>query len=91
MEIHLFVDSKDELFSQLEKMGMVPTVVETGPYSLSPAAKQDACKQVVKGYFRPERKKIPAIKFVRTMLNLGLKDAKDFVERDCNWPSSIYK
>ncbi len=73
-----------------EKFGVtaaVPMAAMAGPAAAAPAEEKTEFDVVIKGF--DDKKKISVIKVVREVMQLGLKESKEFVESSANEPQPV--
>ncbi len=73
-----------------EKFGVtaaVPMAAMAGPAAAAPAEEKTEFDVVIKGF--DEKKKISVIKVVREVMQLGLKESKEFVESSVSEPQAV--
>ncbi len=73
-----------------EKFGVtaaVPMAAMAGPAAAAPAEEKTEFDVVIKGF--DEKKKISVIKVVREVMQLGLKESKEFVESSAKEPQPV--
>ncbi|MEA3313464.1 MAG: 50S ribosomal protein L7/L12 [Caldisericota bacterium] len=73
-----------------EKFGVtaaVPMAAMAGPAAAAPAEEKTEFDVVLKGF--DDKKKIGVIKVVREVMQLGLKESKEFVESSASEPQAV--
>lgn len=73
-----------------EKFGVtaaVPMAAMAGPAAAAPAEEKTEFDVAIKGF--DDKKKISVIKVVREVMQLGLKESKEFVESSANEPQPV--
>ena len=84
LELSEFVEALEEKFGVT---AAVPMAAMAGPAAAAPAEEKTEFDVVIKGF--DEKKKISVIKVVREVMQLGLKESKEFVESSVSEPQAV--